>query len=99
MFAALLVILGTGTLICVIGWWWTGRPCTAEREAVQDAPDGTGYSCLHCRMDGGEHDVWCRLRPTVVASDDLTWQVDLAKIYRDYDTYKTELRLPGERAS
>lgn len=40
VFAALLVILGIGTLVCVIGWWWSGRggPPTAEREAVEDAP-------------------------------------------------------------
>lgn len=38
-------------------------------------------------------------RASVVASEDLTWQVDLAMFYRDYETYRTELRLPGERAS
>lgn len=66
------------------------------RRAAKYPPVGEGI-CLH--------GVWpdlcpsCRPAPAVVASDDLAWQVDLAKIYRDYDTYRTELRMPGERAS
>lgn len=46
------------------------------------------------------HGVWpdlcasCRPAPAVVASEDLTWQVDLAKIYRDYDQWSMTGR-PG----
>jgi hypothetical protein len=32
----------------------------------------------------------------VVAGSDLDWQLDLARIYRDYDAYRAEHRLPGE---
>lgn len=32
----------------------------------------------------------------VVAGPDLEWQLDLARIYRDYDAYRFGCRLPGE---
>lgn len=34
--------------------------------------------------------------PTVVAGPDLEWQLNLARIYRDYDAYRLQHRLPGE---
>lgn len=90
VFAAILIVFGGATLLCVGAALWASRRSASEPEAVGEAPP----KC--CRT--AEHSPWCNGRP-VVASEDLTWQVDLAKIYRDYDTYRTELRLPGERAS
>lgn len=69
VYAALLVILGAGTLVCIIAS--LVRP--GGRETVQDAPE----ACCGPAAAGDEHDVWCpehppaRNAPTVVASVDL----------------------------
>lgn len=94
------VILGTLiplALVCLmVGAVLVGK--FLGRRAAKYPPLGAGI-CLH--------GVWpdlcpsCRPMPpvAVVAGDDLSWQADLARIYADYDTYRRELRLPGERAS
>lgn len=104
--AAATVIAGIGALVCVVAWWWTGRRAsTSEREAVQDAPRvRPAGCCLPAAASAGvEHDPWCHRRPAVgravVAGSDLEWQADLARFYADYDAYRFDCRLPGERAS
>lgn len=90
IFGALLV------LSCFMGRFLRG-PATADREAVQDAPQLVLRTCSGCNAHEWEqHDPWCPNWTRVVAGSDLEWQLDLNRIYRDYDAYRLQHRLPGE---
>jgi hypothetical protein len=107
VFAALLVILGAGTLVCLVAWCVAAyRDREVERQETPE-PHPLAGRCVHgvgmlddcpdCRLAHGAEGAF--VGPTVVAGDDLDWQLFEARRRRDWDTYRIEHRLPGERAS
>lgn len=74
VFAAILLVFGSASLLCILAGWLAARRDRSIEEAQEDA-------CCGPAAAGDEHDVWCPEHPTagkpavgraaVVASDDL----------------------------
>jgi hypothetical protein len=107
---AIAVIIGAaiGLIAAIVFYFVTAEgPDTAEHpDRSRQLESGGSWFCAQCCANEGDpHLEWCTYgdgalevaeAAGVVAGSDLDWQLDLARIYRDYDAYRAEHRLPGE---
>lgn len=76
---------------------FVGRRLKEAAVVVENARSEVWSTCSGCNAHEWEqHDPWCPNWKRVVAGEDLEWQLELKRFYRDYDAYRSEHRLPGE---